>query len=254
MTAYDGFDNIVWITGATSGIGQALARTCPWPSTKIISVSRRPHPDHDTVPFDLTDPSTWDAVGEHLTEVLSTFRGKQAIFIHNALYFWGGRAFVGEGEVTNHRSEITANVVAPLVLGDLFLRACGPAVDAGVDVGLVQISSASARIAYPGLAIYGAAKASMEQWVRAVRKERSHRGTGPWVCAIRPGFVNTPAARRDAELPPGTYPGQAGVAEAIRKGNYLEEDESAGLIWGAIPDDCKANAVLLFGEPVGVTH
>ena len=216
--------------------------------------ARREHPDLETVRFDLTDPSSWDAIGEHLADELAAFTGERALFIHNALYFWGSRAFVGEGEAHNHHAEITANVVAPLVLGDMFLRACEPAVDAGVDVGLVQISSASARIAYPGLAIYGAAKASMEQWVRAVRKERKHRGKGPWVTAIRPGFVNTPAARRDAELPEDTYPGVAGIAEAVRTGNYLEADESANLIWGAIPDDAIANAVLLFGEPVGVTH
>lgn len=250
----DPYENLVWITGATSGIGEALVRTCPWPNTRIISVSRRDHPDLETVRFDLTDMDSWDAVGEHLANELATFRGSRAVFIHNALYFWGGRAFAGEGDLENHRTEIIANVVSPLLIGDMFLRACGPAVDAGVDVGLVQISSASARIAYPGLAIYGAAKASMEQWVRAVRKERNHRGKGPWVTAIRPGFVNTPAARRDAELSPDTYPGQPGVAEAIRTGNYLEADESAGLIWGALPDEAKANAVILFGEPVGVTH
>ncbi len=250
----DSYDNIVWITGATSGIGEALARTCPWSNTRIISVSRRPHPDLETVPFDLTDMSSWDAVGNHLTQELATFRGERAVFIHNALYFWGSRAFVGEGDLDNHKTEVVANVMAPLILGDLFLRACAPAVEAGVDVGLVQISSASARISYPGLAIYGAAKAAMEQWVKAVRKERKHRGTGPWVTAIRPGFVNTPAARRDAELDPDTYPGQPGIAEAVRTGNYLEVEESAALIWGAIPEDAKANPVLLFGEPVGVTH
>ena len=58
--------NIVWITGATSGIGEALARQCPWRDTEIISVSRRRHPDFETVPFDLTDMSSWDAVGAHL--------------------------------------------------------------------------------------------------------------------------------------------------------------------------------------------
>ena len=33
----------------------------------------------------------------------------------------------------------------------------------------------------------------------------------------------------------------------------LPADESARLIWGALPDDAKAQPVLLFGEPVGVT-
>jgi NAD(P)-dependent dehydrogenase (short-subunit alcohol dehydrogenase family) len=135
----------------------------------------------------------------------------------------------------------------------MYIRAAQPAVDAGVDVGLVQISSASARIAYPGLAIYGAAKASMEQWVRAVRAERKERGKGPWVSAIRPGFVDTPAARRDAALPEDTYPGVAGIAEAVRTGNFLTAEESAENIWNSIPDDCIAKPVLLFGEAVGVT-
>jgi NAD(P)-dependent dehydrogenase (short-subunit alcohol dehydrogenase family) len=135
----------------------------------------------------------------------------------------------------------------------MFLRAAQPAVDAGVDCGLVQISSASARIAYPGLAIYGAAKAAMEQWVRAVRAERDDRGKGPWVGAIRPGFVDTPAARRDAALPEDTYPGVAGIAEAVRTGNFLTADESAENIWNSIPDDVIAKPVLLFGEAVGVT-
>ena len=30
----DDVNAIVWITGATSGIGEALARTCPWPDTR----------------------------------------------------------------------------------------------------------------------------------------------------------------------------------------------------------------------------
>jgi len=244
---------IVWITGATSGIGEALARTCPWPDTEIISVSRREHPDHETVLFDLTDMESWTRVGEHLTERLATFRGERAVFIHNALYFWGGRAYVGEGDPADHRDEIIANTVAPLVLGDMFLRAAQPAVDAGVDCGLVQISSASARIAYPGLAIYCASKAAMEQWVRAVRAERDDRGKGPWVGAIRPGFVDTPAARRDAALPEDTYPGVAGIAEAVRTGNFLTAEESAENIWSSIPDDVIAKPVLLFGEAVGVT-
>ena len=245
--------NIVWITGATSGIGEALARTCPWPDTEIISVSRREHPELETVRFDLTDMASWDAVGEHLTARLATFRGERAVFVHNALYYWGGRQYMGEGDPANNRDEIIANTVSPLVLGDMFIRAARPAVDAGVDCGLVQISSASARIAYPGLAIYCASKAAMEQWVRAVRAERDDRGKGPWVSAIRPGFVDTPAARRDAALPEDTYPGVAGIAEAVRTGNFLTAEESAANIWGSIPDDCIAKPVLLFGEAVGVT-
>src|SRR5262249_15251810 len=153
-----------------------------------------------TVPFELTDPDSWDDVGRHVTEVLASFRGQRALFIHNAI-FPLGHSFAGEGDHEYTVTEITANVAAPLVLGDLVLRAAAPAVQAGVDVGLVQMSSASARLAYPGMAIYCAGKAAMEQWVRAVRAEHALRSPSPWVVAIRPGFVDTPSNRRAAELP-----------------------------------------------------
>ena len=199
--------NIVWITGATSGIGEALARTCPWPDTEIISVSRREHPDHETVRFDLTDMESWDAVGEHLTARLAAFR-RRARGVHPQRALLLGRAaYMGEGDPANNQDEIIANTVAPLVLGDMFIRAAQPAVDAGVDCGLVQISSASARIAYPGLAIYGASKAAMEQWVRAVRAEREDRGKGPWVSAIRPGLRRHPGGASRRRAPGGHLPG-----------------------------------------------
>jgi benzil reductase ((S)-benzoin forming) len=246
--------NIVWITGATSGIGEALARLCPWPDTRVISVSRREHPDLETFPFELTDPDTWDRLGEHLTETLATFRGKRALFIHNALAPLPHQ-FVGEGDPEELRAEITANAVSPLVLGDVVLRAARPAVAAGVDVGLVQMSSASARLAYPGMAVYSAAKASMEQWVRAVRLERELREEGPWVVAIRPGFVDTPSNRRAAELPLDRHPAVAGIVEAVKTGEHmLSADECATGIWEALVTGGPEKPVLLFGEAVGVTN
>ncbi|HEY6531899.1 MAG TPA: SDR family NAD(P)-dependent oxidoreductase [Acidimicrobiales bacterium] len=243
--------NVVWITGATSGIGDGLARSCPWPDTKIFSVSRREHPEFETVPFELTDTATWDRLADHVTEVLATFRGERALFIHNAIAPLGHR-FVGEGDVDAYREEISANAVSPLVLGDMFLRAAKPAVEAGVDVGLVQMSSASARLAYPGMAVYCAAKASMEQWVRAVRAERELRGEGPWVVAIRPGFVDTPSNRRAAELPLDQHPAVPAIVEAVRTGeNMLSTEECASNIWGALAAGAPEKAVLLFGEAVG---
>lgn len=34
--------NLVWITGALSGIGGALARSVPWTGSRVIGIGRRP--------------------------------------------------------------------------------------------------------------------------------------------------------------------------------------------------------------------
>ncbi len=53
---------IVWITGATSGIGEALAETVPYEGARVINISRRTHPSLESVRADLSDPRDWDIV------------------------------------------------------------------------------------------------------------------------------------------------------------------------------------------------
>jgi benzil reductase ((S)-benzoin forming) len=245
-------DTIVWISGATSGIGAALARTCPYEGAEVINLSRTPHAELPSVAFDLTEPATWEGVIADFTERLADFGGRRAIFIHNAFHY--RRAFAGEGADGEQFSEVMANVVAPLVLGDAFLRASKPAVAAGVDVGLVQMSSAAARMAYPALAVYGAGKAAMEQWVRGARSEVAMRGSGPWIVAVRPGFVDTPAARKDAALPVEEYPAAPALAESLASGEgVLDADAVATDIWAALPPTGD-HAVLWFGEVIGASE
>jgi len=240
---------IVWISGATSGIGAALARNCPYDGATIINISRSRHPDHESVPLDLTDPTSWQAVADHFTERLADFDGERAIFVHNA--FHHHRVFAGEGEPEGLFAEVMANVAAPIVLGDAFLRAARPAVERGVEVGLVQMSSGAAKLAYPALSVYGAGKAAMEQWVRAVRAERAVRGTGPWLVAVRPGFVDTPAARKDAELSATDFPAAPALKDALATGEgVLDADTCAREIWEALPPTGE-RSVLWFGEAVG---
>ena len=242
-------DSIVWITGATSGIGAALARTCPHGDAEIVNASRRQHPTLRSVHLDLTRTDTWQALVDEFETRLTNFAGRRAIFIHNAFHYH--RSFIGEGDAADQFAEVTANVVAPLVLGDAFVRASRSAVAAGADVGLVQISSGAARLAYPGLGVYGAGKAAMEQWVRTARTEFAHRGTGPWIVAVRPGFVDTPAAHRDAAQAPSDFPAAPALAESLatRQG-VLEPDDAAREIWAALPP-AGDKSVLFFGEAVG---
>ncbi len=237
-------DTIVWISGATEGLGLGLARNVPYPNARVVNLSRRQHPDYETVRFDLVEPASWDLVAAHFERELRDFKGSRAIFIHNA-YMGAVQGFVGEVDPQLYRQSVIANAAAPLILGDAFVRACRP----GYESGLVMITSAAARVPWEGDAIYCAAKAAAEHWVRVVRRERKRRGTGPWVVAIRPGFVDTPAVHRSIHSDPEQWPLGPFVKRDLEAGKAFDIDTAGRNIWGALPPDPE-KSVILFGEMV----
>lgn len=238
------FDTIVWITGATQGLGAGLARTCPYEAVRIINMSRRPHPVHDTVLFDLGDQGTWPAVQQSFKAELEHFRGKRAIFVHNArLSAFTG--FAGELNAADYYRDVIANAAAPMILGDYFLRA----VTSAYESGIVMISSTAAVYPIPGRSVYGAAKAGIEQWVRVVTQERIHRGVGPWVIAARPGMVDTPALQDASHIDPTVYPASSALRAAIDRGEAYSADVVAREIWASLPPS-GMDPVKLFGTDV----
>lgn len=238
-------DTIIWISGATGGLGLGLAQTAPFPGARIINLSRREHPDYETVLFDLTQPETYCAVAESFDRELAHFKGKRAIFIHNALYNSAG--FMSEADPSETTKAIQANAVAPQILGDLFLRAVKP----GYESGLVLMSSAAARLPYAGHATYSAAKAAVEMWVRVVKLELAARSRETWVTAVRPGFVETPGSHFMGSLSEEVYPAGAMVAAALAQGgaNVYTPEFAARQIWDAL-ETRKAEPLLYFGTAV----
>jgi benzil reductase ((S)-benzoin forming) len=236
-------DSLIWISGATSGLGSGLVRTCPYQNARIINLSRSGQPGLDNVSVDLTDPATWGAVRESFARELSGFRGTRAVFIHNAATH-GAAGFAGEVHPEKYYEDVIGNAAAPLVLADMFLRAVRP----GYESGLVLMSSAAARSPFEGRSVYCAAKAGVEQWVRVVRRERARRGQGPWVVAVRPGFVDSPSVRMLADADPAAYPGGPALRDGLADGEALHPDDAARAIWAALPPP-PDTSVLLFGAP-----
>lgn len=238
-------DTIVWITGATSGLGAGLAATVPYDGAEVINISRRAHPVLESVRADLSEAGDWDAVTEHLAARLATFDGRRAVFVHNA-FLAEPVGFIGDVDPDAYRRHVLANVAAPLVVGEAFLRLVPPDVEAG----LVMISSAAARVPYAGRAGYGAGKAAMEQWVRTVRSELDHRRSRAWVVAIRPGAVDTPALRADAEVDDATNPVASAVRQALADGLVDSPEVAARRIWDVLPPGPDTPAVVLLGEMI----
>lgn len=239
--------SIVWISGATEGIGLGLARNIPYADTRAINLSRRPHPDLESVFLDLADPGCWDAVGTHFAETLAGFRGDRAIFIQNA-HMKGMTGFVGEVPADAYLRDITANVAAPLRLGEMFLRALKDSGFTG-EAGLVMMSSSSARSPTIGQTVYCAGKAALEMWVRVARRELAMReARNIWVTAVRPGFVDTSLTRHVAAMADSDYPIASQMRRQMAQGvGVMDIDTAAKQIWAALPTN---QSLLLFGEQV----
>jgi NAD(P)-dependent dehydrogenase (short-subunit alcohol dehydrogenase family) len=240
-------DTIVWISGATEGLGSGLARNVPYPGARVINLSRRPHPQLETIIFDLAMPETWAAVEESFRRELRDFRGKRAIFIHNAVCR-SQAGFVGDIDHVTIMRELLANSTAPQILGEMFLRTLRP----GYESGLVLISSAAARSPFEGHASYCAAKASVEMWVRVVRREPKRRSRDTWVVAIRPGFVDSPTTRYEATLSAYDYPVGVQMARQFASGEgVMSPDEAGAGIWAMLPPTGDSS-ILIQGAMVEV--
>ncbi|PJG46041.1 short-chain dehydrogenase [Sphingobium sp. LB126] len=239
--------SLIWISGATEGIGLGLARNVPYASARIVNLSRRPHPDFESVFLDLADPGSWDGIGAHFTDSLTRFGGSRAIFIQNA-HMKGMTGFLGEVPPDDYARDITANMVAPLRLGEMFLRAVGQSGYAG-EAGLVMMSSSSARSPTIGQTVYCAGKAALEMWVRVARRELAMRERHDvWVTAVRPGFVDTPLTRHVAAMADSDYPIASQMRKQMEQGiGVMDIDTAARQIWAALPTD---QSLLSFGEQV----
>lgn len=215
---------VVWISGASFGIGAGLARKVPWPDARIINLDIKPSPLYETVTFDLTQPDTWDAVRLHLEAEFATFR-KQGVT--RAIFMVVGHVDLGSGlaakiAAQDYRTALIANAVGPLALANDFLRCVAAHEAAGndkIETGLMLMSSGAAHAKLVGQSAYGAAKAGIEHWVRVMDRELDETGRKTWVVAVRPGLVgHTSRARRHAHGP--------GHLSA-----RTEDDQAAGPLW-----------------------
>jgi benzil reductase ((S)-benzoin forming) len=74
--------HVVWISGASSGIGAALAESVPHPGARLYGISRRPPVAGEHIEADLAQPTAWPAIAKHFEELLSKRQAGDAAFLH----------------------------------------------------------------------------------------------------------------------------------------------------------------------------
>lgn len=220
----------IYITGASRGLGRALAATAP-DGAEVVDLSRSgcDLPGVRHVPVDLGSPDGWAEAGDLLDRELADFAGDRVVLVHNAGTL-EPMGFAGEVDDAAYAANVLLNAAAPQVLGHRFLRAVA---DVPARRELVLISSGAARRAYPGWSSYGAAKAAVDHWVRTVSEEQERRG-GVRVHAVAPGVVDTDMQERIRSMDARDFPQVERFRELHAAGDLRAPDDVARQLWAAL--------------------
>lgn len=216
------------ITGASRGMGEAIARQLLAPEHLVIGISRRRSaslpagPGLEQWEQDLTDPL---AAAERLQAWLAVqepARFTQACLINNAGVITPPGP-VDEVPLAELSSALRVGLEATLLLSSAFLRATrGWAADKRV----LNISSGLGRRAMAGNAPYCAAKAGMDNLSRAIALDEAERPDGAAIVALAPGIIDTEMQGQLRAADPAKFPDQHRFA-AFKSEGQLDSPESA---------------------------
>lgn len=198
---------VVWITGASSGIGEAAARAFAREGARLVLSSRRPvelervrracaRPDeHVIVPLDLSRGETFPAA---VAEVLARC-GRIDVLLNNAGV--SQRALAADAEPAVERALMEVDYFGPVAL----TKAVLPAMRARRAGRIVVVSSVMGYVGTPGRSTYAAAKHALHGYFDSLRAEVWREGIG--VTLACPGYVKT-AVSDNALGPRGNKHGQ----------------------------------------------
>lgn len=232
--------HLVIITGGSSGIGLALAESCPLADARIIDVSRRGAPGCEHVKADLSDPASWPEVAAVFDREVAGFAGEQVVFFHNAGTLTP-IGFAGEMDAAAYTRNVLLNSASPQVLGDAFLRAAAKTEARCV---MLNVGSGAANNPYPGWSAYCAGKAAADHWIRTAGVEQEARGGRVRLLSVAPGIVATPMQAEIRETAERDFPEVARFVEYFESGALRTPEEVARDYWGLVLEEHENGAVM----------
>ena len=191
-------ERLAIITGASRGIGAAIAQNLASKGCNLImnfASNRSAQRTHDlasdlsrkhnirAIPVQV-DVGALDCGSKLMAAVTQSFGSSALVhyIINNA-----GVSFnetIPESTVDNFHLQYAINVLGPL----LIIKAAMPHLPRDRSARIVNVSSVSSQLGYPGQSIYGGTKAALEAMTRTWARELSEHGT---VNSINPGPVET---------------------------------------------------------------
>lgn len=206
----------VWIVGASSGIGAALADQLMTGGAHVILSARRAdaleklvteagHPAGAlVVPFDVADTSAWGPAYEQIVRAL----GGVDLVVFCAAQYVPERVW----DVTPARAQHTlqvnlASVYSGMatVLPDMLARANG---------GIALVASVAGYMGLPGASVYGPGKAALINLAEILYTDLHPRGLNVYL--VNPGFVDTGLTRKNSFVMPALQTTQQAATAILR--------------------------------------
>lgn len=187
-------DKVVWITGATSGVGKALAdQFLEWDIRVILSGSslkklKASFPNKETelcafLPFDL---SVFDP--DEMVKVALSYFGKVDVLYNNA-------GISQHSMIRDTPNEISRQFMEVNYFGNIFLtKALLPIFEAQGSGHVVVTSSIIGLFGQPLLGSYAASKHAVNGWYESLQYELKHTSIHATIVTL--GFVNTEIAKK----------------------------------------------------------
>lgn len=207
----------VFITGASRGLGRAIAVSFAKAGASFIAIggrsdftetteaiqwgaasAGRPAPVVMPLRFEMTDPA---GVEEAAVKVRKAF-GRVDIVVNNAGLF-GTLGKVVDSDQENFRQVIDTNIYGPYLVARAFIPLM---LESGGDRTLLTISSVAAHLVLPGLASYQISKLGVLRLTQLLNAEYADQGFLAY--AVHPGNVKTDMTGTMENGPPSASIGE----------------------------------------------
>ncbi len=174
---------IVFITGVSKGIGEALALFYLGKGEKVVGIGRSHalnHPNFEFLSCDLSDVSE--------VEKLSFEIGNQdsVLFINNAGLI-GNIQRISDQKVLDIQEVMQVNFQAPAVFMHKISRICGDS----ISLTVVNISSGAGKRPIASWAGYCASKAALDLFSETFYVEEQEKERNTKVYSVAPGVIDT---------------------------------------------------------------